>query len=190
MNYRERFDELFAQIVRPGDESLYNYLSQKSDFFTAPASSQYHLNFEGGLMQHSVNVAECMLKLNHTFNLGFPVDTLIVCGLLHDLCKANYYVKDFRNVKENGQWVQKPTYNIKDKMPLMHGAKSVIMLMTYIKLSPEEMLAINYHMGKWDLADSQIKSMNAAYDYTKLVALLQLADVASTHLLESKNDNV
>jgi hypothetical protein len=184
--YREKFDELFKKIDREGDDKLYNYLSLQSDFFTAPASSQYHLNIEGGLMIHSVNVAITLITLNEVFKTGFSESTLIVCSLLHDICKANYYVKDFKNVKENGVWVQKPTYIIKDKFPMGHSEKSVVMIMTYMKLSPEEMLAIRYHMGKWDLADSQIKSMNAAYDYTKLVSLVQLADVAATHLLEDR----
>ena len=184
MNYSEQFDKLFQKIDRPGDESLYNYLSQKSDFFTAPASSQYHLNVEGGLMQHSVNVANTMLKLNETFQTGFSESTLILCGLLHDICKANYYAKEFRNVKENGNWVQKPMYVIKDQLPLGHGAKSVMMLMQHIKLSTEEMLAITWHMSKWDIAEGQIRTLNAALEYSQLVVLLQLADVASTHILE------
>jgi hypothetical protein len=184
MNYREQFDILFQKISRQGDDGLYNYLSLESDFFTAPASSQYHLNFEGGLMQHSINVANTMIKLNDAFNLGFEESSLILCGLMHDLCKANYYVKESRNVKENGQWVVKPMYVIKEKLGLSHGHKSVILLMQYIKLSQEEMLAICWHMSKWNLTDADLKSYNSAMDYSQLVVLLQLADVAATHILE------
>lgn len=181
---RKQFDELFNRIQRPGIKDLYAFLAQETDFFTAPASTQYHLCVPGGLLIHSVNVAQTLIKLNDLFQTGFAEDELIVCGLLHDICKANYYAADFRNVKENGVWVKKPCFVVADKLPLGHGEKSVILLMQYIPLVPREMLAIRWHMSKWDLSDSSARTLNAAFEYSKLVSLLQLADEAATHLLE------
>lgn len=181
---KARFDELFEKINRPGTIELYNYLSLATDFFLAPASSMYHLSFQGGLLQHSVNVAQTILKLNEVFATGFSESTLILCGLLHDICKANFYMRDFKNVKVDGVWIKQPCYSIKDVFPLGHGEKSVILLLEYIKLTPEEMLAIRWHMSKWELAEGQARTLNAAFEHTKLVSLLQLADEAATHIIE------
>ena len=183
MDTKERFIELFNKINRNGAPRLLDWL-EKSDFFIAPASSQYHLNVAGGLATHSVNVAECLLKLNAQFEVGFSEESLLICGLLHDICKTNYYVKDFKNVKENGEWIKKEVYVIDDKFPLGHGSKSVIMLMSFMKLLPDEMMAITWHMGKWDISDAQVKTLNAAQNQTKLVALMQIADMAATYIME------
>ena len=53
---REEFLTLCRNnIHRDGLEDLLSWL-QKSDFFTAPASTKYHGAYEGGLCEHSMDV--------------------------------------------------------------------------------------------------------------------------------------
>ena len=62
MSCKEEFIEIFKEkITRPGADALLNYLENKSDFFTAPASARYHLACEGGLCEHSLNVYHCLV---------------------------------------------------------------------------------------------------------------------------------
>ena len=57
------FIALIKSIKRDDSDidSLIDYLENKSDFFTAPASTVYHNNFEGGLCEHSLNVYKCFM---------------------------------------------------------------------------------------------------------------------------------
>ena len=97
-------------IAREGADKLRAYLL-RSDFFEAPASIRYHSNVAGGLCAHSVNVYRRLLDLLQSERASaYPSEaalreTAAVCGLLHDVCKIGFYRPDFRNVKEDGQWV-------------------------------------------------------------------------------------
>ena len=62
MSGKEEFIEIFREkITRPGADALLDYLENKSDFFTAPASARYHSAYEGGLCEHSLNVYHCLV---------------------------------------------------------------------------------------------------------------------------------
>lgn len=102
------FVELLRTTNRDGIEELIRYLQEETDFFTAPASTKYHGAFESGLLMHSINVcAELNLDPNSKV---YPPETTIIVALLHDICKANCYRTEKRNVKENGAWVEKQVY--------------------------------------------------------------------------------
>lgn len=106
---KERFLSIFNEVVhREGAEELLSWLSN-SDFFTAPASTQYHGSHPGGLLEHSLNVYDCLVEeLNLSgFSEKYTQETIAIVSLLHDICKTNFYKKGTRNVKENGQWVTK-----------------------------------------------------------------------------------
>ena len=113
MNNKERFEELMNMAAeRPGWSNLMNYI-QKSDFYTAPASSRFHLSCEGGLLQHSLNVYdaltgrltyvvetdEMVLQISGHTVATFKKETLAITALLHDLCKTNFYTVEYRNQK-------------------------------------------------------------------------------------------
>ena len=107
---KEKFLALCREnIHREGIDKLLAWL-EKSDFFTAPASTRFHGAHEGGLVEHSLNVYEQLVN-------GNPTETTAIVSLLHDLCKTDYYTVSTRNVKENGVWVQKPYYTVDDKFP-------------------------------------------------------------------------
>lgn len=192
MTNKERFIAICeANIKREGIQELLAWL-ETSDFYTAPASTKFHGNFEGGLVEHSLNVYDNLIKVMKItgFEKMFNIETVAVVGLFHDLCKTNYYKKGFRNVKDefSGAWVKKETYEVSEKLPLGHGEKSCIILQNFLKLTAEELLAIRWHMGGWDSSSRGGEhGMGAAQDYTPLVTLTQTADMLAT-LMEEKRD--
>lgn len=179
---RATITELLRSTGREGIEKVIEFL-ETSDFFTAPASTKYHSCYEGGLAAHSLNVYKIFEHKNRIYKLELPTGTVIICGLLHDICKVNFYKKGSRNVRENGVWVQKEVWEVEDKIPLGHGAKSVIMLQQWIKLSQFETMAILWHMGAWEGKDNSMALGNAMSMMPGIVAL-QTADMESTYLIE------
>lgn len=195
---KQRFLDLFnSHIKRPGSDKLLDWLL-KSDFFTAPASTQYHGAFDGGLLRHSLNVFDCLDGWCQRYDLydtgELTKETVAISALLHDVCKAHLYKKGFRNVKdpETGKWYLKEIYKVDERLPLGHGEKSCILLQWYIPLTVDELLAIRWHMGEFDNAvKGGDKSLNKAWDgdsRTKLPVLLHLADMEATYLLELRKE--
>ena len=173
-------------IKREGIDNLLAYL-ETTDFFTAPASSKYHLNEEGGLCAHSLNVYERMVALcdSEFGEENYNRESVAIIALFHDLCKTNTYKVEMRNVKENGEWVQKPYYTTDDSLPYGHGEKSVYMLSGFIKLTREEAMAINWHMGGFDRrVIGGSNDFNKAYNMYPLALLIHLADMQATFLDE------
>ena len=184
---KSTFLMLARAIKRDGIEALLSWL-EASDFFTAPASTKFHLSEEGGLCAHSINVYERLVRLCEAEwgEDGFNRESVAIIGLFHDLCKTNTYKVEMRNVKENGEWVQKPYFTVDDSLPYGHGEKSVYMLSGFLKLTREEAMAINWHMGGFDL-----RVQAGSYDYSKaynkypLALMIHLADMQATFLDEA-----
>ena len=187
---RERFLSLSRnQIHRDGVEKLLLW-TEKSDFFIAPASTRYHGNYPGGLVEHSLNVYDCLTSLAARYpSFGITEDSVTLCALFHDVCKANFYKPSQRNVKDEktGMWVKRDCYEIDEQFPIGHGEKSCIILQWFLpgELTTDELLAIRYHMGGWDsAARGGDSSINRAYDMCPLAPMLQLADAEATYMLE------
>jgi hypothetical protein len=177
---RNRYREIWQSVNRPGTNELLDWLDG-TDFYTAPCSTRHHLAREGGLVEHSLNVYDYLcLKVD-------PDDTAKIVALGHDLCKADYYGQEMRNVKENGVWIKKPYYTVKDKLPYGHGEKSVLLLQRFIKLKTEEVMAIRWHMGGFTPGMSDY-SMNQAFSEAAkrypLIILLHAADMEATYIKE------
>lgn len=184
---KERFLALYREnITRNGADDLLEWLTA-SDFFVAPASTKFHGSYEGGLLEHSLNVYDCLVKEldGSGAKENYSAQTVALVSLLHDICKANFYKKGTRNVKENGQWVTKEVYEIDEKFPCGHGEKSVIILQNFLKLTAEEIFAIRAHMGGFD---TSVKGgdyfIGKIFEKSKLAVLLHLADMKATYLLE------
>jgi 23S rRNA maturation-related 3'-5' exoribonuclease YhaM len=77
---------LLQAVNRPGIESLI-YSMLESDYFAAPASARYHNSFPGGLCLHSLNLVYAFDVVNQQLLKPLPLDSVVICGLLHDLCK-------------------------------------------------------------------------------------------------------
>lgn len=191
MGAKEKFIEIYTQnIKREGADKLLEYLtSPASDFFTAPASARFHSSYEGGLVDHSINVFECLksyLDSDRAKDFGFEYsdESIAIVSLLHDLCKVNVYKKGFRNVKdEKGMWQRVDTFEFDDKLPYGHGEKSVYIISGYMKLTREEAFAIRYHMGYSSTEDP--RNISTAFEMFPLAFALSTADSEATYYIES-----
>ena len=201
MELHEKKDNEFittyrAMIKREGADRLLDYLMTKSDFFTAPASSRFHNDFEGGLCAHSLNVYHRLVQLlegeyGDAWKEMFSPESVAIIGLLHDICKTNYYKVSYRNVKneETNAWEKKPFYSVEDELPYGHGEKSVYIISGFMRLSREEAMAINWHMGGFDdrVRGGGFTIGQAFYKYP-LAALAHSADFLATYLDEKEDD--
>lgn len=185
---KEEFVKLYKQhIKRDGADKFFDYLST-TDFFSAPASTKSHSNVTGGLVEHSVNVFHRFKKLIEQEKLKLDIESIAVIALLHDVCKANYYAVEMRNTKEEktGEWIKKPYFAVKDQLPYGHGEKSVYIISGFLKLSREESMAINWHMGGFDARASSVGSytLSQAYYQYPVAFLFHIADMMATYLDE------
>lgn len=181
-----KFINLLTSTNRSGMPEFIIYLKSETDFFQCPASSNNHGNYRGGLLEHSLTVYDNLVKIISLFPIEVNQDTIIIVSLLHDLCKANFYKNDTRNVKnEKGQWEKIPYYSIDDETPLGHGEKSALILQRYISLSMEELMAIRWHMAGFDDSAKSYSgnlSLNNAMNKYPLIAAVHIADMAAVNL--------
>lgn len=194
MQIKDEFIKIFTDnIKREGADKLLEWL-EKSDFFTAPASTKHHLAVEGGLCQHSINVYKRLEKilieteLEATGNMGDTVlEKAAICGLLHDICKVGLYKIEMRNAKnkETGQWEQVPFYTIDNQLPYGHGEKSVYIISGFMKLTRDESMAINWHMGGFD---DRVKGgsydLSGAFEKYPIALNLHIADMQAAYFDE------
>ena len=198
---KDRFVELYQQLItRPGADKLLAWL-ETTDFFEAPASTRFHLSRPGGLVEHSIHVYHRLHDLfvserQNRENKPFielsdsEEETIAICGLLHDICKANFYAVEMRNRKnEQGQWEKYPFYVVNDQLPYGHGEKSVYIISGFMKLTREEAMAIRWHMG---FSDNDFRaggfSVGNAFEKFPLALLTHMADLQATYLDEPRED--
>ena len=193
MSGKEEFIEIYkALIQREGADALLDYLENKSDFFTAPASARYHGAYEGGLCDHSLNVYHCLVdylsreRVQELYGLDFPPESIAIAALLHDLCKVNCYKAGTRNVKNDatGQWEKVRTYFYEDPLPYGHGEKSVYIISGFMKLTRQEAMAIRWHMGFSGNEDERL--VGQALEKYPLAFALSVADMEATYFLEGE----
>lgn len=193
---KTKFKEMLLSTHREGMEQIIVKLEELG-FFKAPASTKFHLNYEGGLLEHSLNVCEMALELrelilrkNTELHDALPVESVIVAALLHDVCKADIYKPAIKKQKNSfGVWCDVEGYDVDySSFPLGHGEKSVVVLMKNgLRLTDDEIIAIRWHMSPWDLAfqSYEMKSnMNAARERCPLLSLIQAADGLAASVLE------
>lgn len=203
----KKFESLLMSVNRDGMDDLLAFI-RKSDFYTAPASTRFHSAVEGGLLNHSLNVYECLVNKKKSGIWSDKLsnisdDTIVIVSLLHDICKTYFYSQEMKNQKtydeekvkaanprtvkhdSNGVfiWETVPAYVVDDKYPLGHGNKSVVFIMQYIKLSMTEIMAITHHMGSY-CDSSQWNTLGQAYEKYPLTLALHEADLEATYLLE------
>jgi len=194
---KKRFAEILLATARDGIETVLDKLD-KMGFFEAPASSRFHLSCKSGLVEHSLNVYETAIYLREQIisrkpELAeeLPLDSVAICALLHDTCKIDIYKEGIQSRKNSdGYWEKYLGYSVDYNMglPLGHGEKSVVLLLSWgLKLTPEEMLAIRWHMNAWDIpmqSPEHKESFNAAKAKTPLLTLIQCADGIAAGIIE------
>lgn len=184
MGLRESFlDLVHTHIKREGITELLSWIDG-TDFYIAPASVRFHGNFEGGLVQHSLNVFSQLFKLCEWYKCNASAESIAIVSLFHDICKIGCYKTEMRWRKnERNMWEQYPTYKFEEDFAYGgHGAKSVYLLQSFIKLRPDEAAAINCHMGQWDA--TQYSNPTEVYCRNMLAWLLHVADEAADFILE------
>ena len=196
---KNRFVTLLKSTKREGTDNMLKML-ENMGFFTAPASTRFHLCCEGGLLLHSLNVCdmaldirEVIIRRNPAMEQRLSAESVIIASLLHDVCKADIY--KHKNINAIGSKILGKDlvseYTVDHgQFPFGHGEKSVILLlMNGLKLTNDEALAIRWHMHAWDLPfqSYDIKgNINKAKEICPLVQLLIAADGLASQILEGK----
>ena len=194
MSGKQEFIEIYkAFIQREGADALLDYLENKSDFFTCPASAKFHGAYAGGLCDHSLNVYHCLQdylareRVQELYGMEVPPESVAIVALLHDLCKVGCYKAGTRNVKNEvtGQWEKVPTFFYEDPLPYGHGEKSVYIISGFMKLTRQEAMAIRWHMGFSGGEDARL--VGQALEQYPLAFALSVADMEATYFLEGEN---
>lgn len=190
LTLKDRYRTLLKSTGREGIDRLIDYLDN-TDFYEAPASTKYHLSKEGGLLEHTLNVYDCLERIAAT---RIDKNSIIISALLHDLCKVNFYVKVTKSrkmgmkVNDYGKvvadWQDYETYEVEDTFPIGHGEKSVIIAQKYISLTDLEIAMIRWHMGP-GRDDSEWTGFYKACTKYPEVALIHNADMEATYVIEA-----
>lgn len=186
MTEADKFKMVFKTLVkREGADSLLAWMNV-AGFFEAPAGQKHHGAFPGGLVAHSNNVYRRLVMIhaeesrkNSAIHERYNDETVAVVALLHDICKTDVYQLE----KKDGSCAY--TYN--DPLPLGHGEKSVYLITRFMQLTPDEALAIRWHMGAFDkAAQSDFRDLDKAQKQCKLAVMLHIADMMATHFDEAE----
>lgn len=187
---KQEFIRIYKETIkRDGADKLLDYLMNVSDFFVAPASGRRHSSFEGGLCFHSLNVYNRFRKIiiseyGENYQEVVSDESIAIIALLHDLCKVNTYTVDYRNQKVDGQWIQVPYFAYNNNLPYGHGEKSVYIINGFMRLTREEAMAINWHMGSYDPRNQGSSDCNDAFARFPLCVLFHSADLQASYLDE------
>lgn len=191
----KRFKKIVTEnIERDGIENLMEWLEHETDFFTAPASTRYHGSYEGGLVEHSLNVYDRLVwEMENTVGAGwqelYSPESIAIIALFHDLCKIDRYVITEKWRKdENGDWEAYEAYEYnKEKAEMGHGAQSVFYLQKFIQLTELEAQAIFWHMGAYDLSPyASLAACSETFKWNPLAFLTHRADMAATYVTENE----
>jgi len=172
---RDRLKERILTYVddRKRIKPIKKYL-EASDFFSAPASVNFHMNVIGGLVQHSWNVYRILCRIDDEYQLNYPAESLFICGIFHDLCKVHLYKYNEKNKKFS---IEEQSH----KLSVGHGEQSALeLLRNGVILTKEEIEAIRWHMGAFDKSTDR-KALNKSCEYSKLVSALISADYEAAH---------
>lgn len=154
-----------------------------TDFYYAPASTQFHDAVPTGLLKHSLRVVNNIIELIKLPNFGVRADIAgaVLTALVHDWCKIGIYEQYMKNTKlDDGSWVKVPAYRRGEpRFPLGHGDTSAYLASRCFKLTLEEYAAIKWHMGPWYCHQSEYNDLQTSNETYPLVHLLQFADQLS-----------
>lgn len=188
MTVKQRYEDLKARVVnrKANFENLINFMENETAWLTAPASTKYHLCKESGLLEHSVNVAETMLKIKDAIASYITDESCVIVALLHDLGKVGMpgnpqYLINAPSEKQK-KYGYKPDYPYRFNSELTYlsvPVRSIYLALQHINLTEEEVQAIVYHDGQY-VEDNR----SCATHEEPLTLLLQYADSWSGFVIE------
>ena len=175
-----RYEKLKEKVIdRKGSfNNLMNYIKNETEYLIAPASTKFHLSEEQGLLEHSCNVVETMLKIKDSIASEITDESCVIVALLHDLGKVGMPGNP-QYLKSEGKY---PYFFNTDLVYLSVPIRSIYLALPYIELSEEEVQAIVYHDGQY-LDDNA----SVARNEEPLTLLLQYADTWSGFVVEKRN---
>ncbi len=194
---QEKFNKALTYITRKGKDELVSWLKSSTDFFDAPASTEFHGNYPGGLLEHSLLVLELALYNFNVYIKKKPEledlrESIVITALFHDLCKVNYYIVDTKWYKdENNAWKSYMGYKVNDQFPLGHGEKSLFYINRFMELTNGEALAIRWHMGALEPGNTIPGMPKYSFDAAlnnPLVRIIHTADVLASGLEKTVNN--
>lgn len=144
---KESVIELLMNSTREGMENVIQYL-EESGFFYAPSSICRHHNWRGGLAEHCLGVYKIASELNNEL----PNESLVIAGILHDICKASKLYYDADGI------IHRRHTHIKG-----HGRRSIKLLERCgLSLTEDERLAIRWHMGGHHASIEELEEVERA----------------------------
>ncbi len=180
---KEKVDGRWAEFAE-----LMKFIETETAYLTAPASTKFHLCKEGGLLEHSVNVAENLLKIKNVLAPEISDESCVIVGLLHDLGKAGMpgepqYLKNEPSPKQKayGYPASKPYRFNSDLLYLSVPVRCLYLVASRFPLTEAEVQAIVYHDGQY-VEDNR----SVAAKEEKLTLLLQYADNWSGFIVEKE----
>ncbi len=189
MTVKLRYEDLKTRVVnrKANFENLINFMEKETTWLTAPASTKYHLCKEGGLLEHSVNVAETILKIKAAIAPEISDESCVIVALLHDLGKVGMpgnpqYLINEPSEKQK-KYGYKPDYPYRFNSELTYlsvPVRSLYLALQHISLTEEEVQAIVYHDGQY-VEDNR----SCATHEEPLTLLLQYADSWSGFVIEN-----
>jgi len=188
INLKNKYEQLKEIVTERKEqfEALISFMENETSWLLAPASTKYHLCVESGLLEHSVNVAETMLKIKSAIAPDITDESCVVVALLHDLGKVGMpgspqYLKNEPTEKQKmyGYKPYQPYRFNTDLTYLSVPIRSLYLALQYISLTEEEVQAIAYHDGQY-VEDNR----SCAGNERPLTLLLQYADTWSGFVLE------
>ena len=184
MTVRERYEVLKSRVTKRKKEfdAFINMLEKDTIWLTSPASTKYHLNKEGGLLEHSVGVTETLLKFREALAPQISEESCVIVGLFHDVGKIGMPGKP-RYLKNDNQWeIEKRgiTYKINPEEVYMNlAARSLYLVAKYLPLSDSEAQAILYHDGQYVEGNKEV-----AHHEMPLTLLAHFADLWTASVYE------
>ena len=139
---RTEIIDLLRSTQRTGIEKVISWLDSEPSFFEASAARIHHDNVRGGLADHSLRVFRQAKadwdSRDEAFKKKYPLESVIIASLLHDVCKKDVYYIDADGL---------PQWNVENHRK-GHGLRSVRLLEALgLSLTPDERMAIWWHMG-------------------------------------------
>ncbi len=187
---RERYERIKSIVIdrKAEFDRLIEFMENETEFLTAPASTRFHMSKEGGLLEHSVNVCENMLRIKHALAPSVSDESCVIVALIHDLGKVGMpgnpqYIKN-KPTDRQRQYGYGATYPYSFNNNLTYlsvPVRSLYLALPYIHLSEEEVQAIIYHDGQY-VDDNK----SVATKECPLLLLLQFADCWSAFVTEKK----
>jgi hypothetical protein len=183
MAVMERYENLKLKVFKRREEFLQfmDFVETETNYLVAPASTKFHLCREGGLLEHSVNVAETLLEIKNTLSPEISDESCVIVGLLHDLGKVGMPHNPLYNKneptekqKEKGHPIYPPYKFNTELIYLSVPVRSLYLIGDKISLNEAEVQAIIYHDGQY-VDDNKSVAMREE----KLTLLLQYADTWS-----------